>query len=162
VNYTSPVIYPGRTPPTVSSEVPDPYARDFVEAALVLVQSPKASAALSRRIVQHLLREKGGFGPSSLNDEIDSAIEDGGLPSGLASDLDALRTVGNFAAHPIKSTHSGEVVEVEPGEAEWLLGLLEVLFDFYFVRPSHRDAQRESLNAKLREAGKPPLKGTSE
>jgi hypothetical protein len=142
--------------------VPDPYAQDFTEAARVLPDSPKASAALSRRIVQHLLRDKGGFGPSNLNNEIDAAIEDGGLPSGLADDLDALRTVGNFAAHPIKSTHTGEVVEVEPGEAEWVLGLLEDLFDLFFVRPARRDAEREALNAKLREAGKPPLKGTGE
>jgi hypothetical protein len=33
--------------------------------------------------------------------------------------LDAIRTIGNFAAHPIKSTSSGEIVDVEPGEAEW-------------------------------------------
>jgi hypothetical protein len=29
-----------------------------------------------------------------------------------------VRTIGNFAAHPIKSTSTGTIVDVEPGEAE--------------------------------------------
>jgi len=41
------------------------------------------------------------------------------LPGHLAEDLDAIRNVGNFAAHPMKSTHTGDIVEVEPQEAEW-------------------------------------------
>ena len=46
------------------------------------------------------------------------------------------RGIGNFATHPIKSTNTGEVLEVELGEAEWLLDTLEALFDFYFVQPA--------------------------
>jgi hypothetical protein len=49
------------------------------------------------------------------------------------------------------------VVEIEPGEAEFLLEVLEGAFDFYFVQPERAKAQREALNAKLREAGKPEL-----
>jgi hypothetical protein len=41
-----------------------------------------------------------------------------------------IRTVGNFAAHRIKSTNTGEVVDVEPGEAEHLLNALEELLDY--------------------------------
>ena len=54
----------------------------------------------------------------------------GNLPSSLADNVDAVRQVGNFAAHPIKSTSIGEIVEVEENEAEWLLDVLEELFDF--------------------------------
>ena len=68
------------------------------------------------------------------------------------------RNIGNFAAHPIKSTNSGEIVEVELGEAEWTLDVLEGLFDFYFVQPAQIQAKKEALNKKLAEAGKPPLK----
>jgi hypothetical protein len=46
----------------------------------------------------------------------------------LASAVDAVRNVGNFAAHPIKSKSTGDVLDVEPGEAEWLLDALERLF----------------------------------
>ena len=58
----------------------------------------------------------------------------------------------------MKSTHTGEIMDVEPGEAEWLLDTLEGLFDFYFVQPATLKTKREALNAKLADANKPPLK----
>jgi len=59
----------------------------------------------------------------------------------------------------MKSQSTGEVLEVEPGEAEWLLDVLEGLFGFYFVEPGALDDKRRQLNAKLKDAGKPALKG---
>lgn len=98
--------------------------------------------------------------PGTLDNEITQVLDSGKLPSRLADNLDALRTVGNFAAHPIKSTSTGEVVDVEDGEAEWLLDVLEDLFDFYFVLPVRAQGRRDALNAKLRDAGKPELKSS--
>ena len=49
-------------------------------------------------------------------------------------------------------------MEVEPGEAEWLLDVLEGLFDFYFVQPAILAKKRQALNRKLQEAGTPPMK----
>jgi hypothetical protein len=49
------------------------------------------------------------------------------------------------------------VVDVEPGEAEWLLDLLREVLDFFFVAPARRQARRDGINAKLRQAGKPEL-----
>ena len=63
------------------------------------------------------------------------------LPSHIADSLDAVRNIGNFAAHPAKSQATGEVVPVEPGEAEWTLDTLEELFDFYFVSPARTKAR---------------------
>jgi len=80
------------------------------------------------------------------------------LPSELADAIDAVRVIGNFAAHPIKSKSTGEIVPVEVGEAEWLLDVLEELFAFYFVRPAKLAAKRTVIDAKLIDAGKPPLK----
>jgi hypothetical protein len=68
------------------------------------------------------------------------------IPSWLSENLDYVRVVGNFAAHPIKSTQSGSVVDVEPGEAEFLLDVLEGLFDFYFVQPKKAEAQRTAMD----------------
>jgi hypothetical protein len=76
----------------------------------------------------------------------------------LAEGIDAVRNIGNFAAHPIKSTNTGEIVDVEPGEAEWLLDLLEGLFDFYFILPAELQRKKEALNKKLADVGKPPMK----
>ncbi len=76
----------------------------------------------------------------------------------LAHNVDAIRHVGNFAAHPMKSTTSGSIVDVEDGEAEWLLDVLEELFDYYYVAPVKAAARRTALNAKLAAMGKPQLK----
>lgn len=140
------------------AEVPKEFANDYVEACVTLSDSPKASAALSRRCLQHILRERGGVKPGNLANEIQQVIDSGQLPSYLLESLDAVRNIGNFAAHPQKSNSSGEVIPVEPGEAEWNLDVLESLFDFYFVQPELLRKKREQLNKKLQEAGKPEMK----
>jgi hypothetical protein len=139
-------------------QVPRQYAEDYIEACTVLADSAKASAALSRRCLQSLLRGEGKVAKSDLYKEIQEVIESKSLPADLAESLDNVRHIGNFAAHPEKSIHSGEVIDVEPGEAEWNLEVIEELFDFYFVRPARLAARRDALNKKLGDAGKRPMK----
>jgi hypothetical protein len=93
-----------------------------------------------------------------LSQEIDELLGSGKRPTHLAEAIDSVRNIGNFAAHPIKSTNTGEIVDVEPGEAEWLLDTIEGLFDFYFVQPEILKKKRAALDAKLKDAGKPPMK----
>lgn len=140
------------------SEVPASIAEDYKEACLVLADSPKASAALSRRCLQNVLREAAKVTPGDLYEEIQAVIDSGKLLSQIADGLDAVRAIGNFGAHPIKSKNTGEVMPVEPGEAEWNLDVIESLFDFYFVQPAILAAKKAALNKKLAEAGKPPVK----
>jgi hypothetical protein len=139
-------------------EVTGATAADYLEACNVLTKSSKASAALSRRCLQTLLREKANVKPSDLYAEIEEVIKSGKLPSHLSEMLHAVRVIGNFAAHPLKSTNTGEIIEVESGEAESNLDTLELLFDFYFVQPARAAAKKALLNQKLTEAGKEPLK----
>lgn len=146
-----------RTP--CPSEIPSEFVNDYKEACAVLFESPKASAALSRRCLQHVLREKAGVKKGDLANEIEQVLQSGKLPTHLHESIDAIRNIGNFAAHPMKSQQSGEVFPVEPGEAEWNLDVLEALFDFYFVQPAILAKKRNALNAKLQEAGKPAVKG---
>ncbi len=144
--------------PSVPREVNTVFAADYNEACLILNFSPKASAALSRRCLQNILREKAGVKKGDLAAEIQQVIDSKTLPTHLSESIDAVRNIGNFAAHPLKSTATGEIVEVEIGEAEWLLDVLEALFDFYFVQPAILKAKRDSLNKKLAGIGKPPMK----
>jgi hypothetical protein len=144
--------------PAAPPEVPEDFASDYREAALVLLDSPKASAALGRRCLQHILREKAGVSRSDLAHEIEEVLARNLLPSHLAEAVDAIRNLGNFAAHPMKSKSSGEILPVEPGEAEWTLDVLDGLFDFFFVQPELLKKRRSALNAKLAAAGKPPMK----
>ncbi len=145
-----------RTP--VPPEVEELFAKDYKEACLILTFSPKASAALSRRCLQNVLREKAGVIKRDLSNEIQQIIDRKSLPVHLSESIDAIRNIGNFAAHPLKSTSTGEIVDVEVGEAEWLLDVLEALFDFYFVQPSILKSKRDALNKKLADIGKPPMK----
>lgn len=155
---TDRLIYPAVAPRHVPPEVPARYSRDFEQAAAVVDLSPKASAALSRRILQDVIRERLGIQRHSLASEIDVFIADPGVPTSLANAVDAVRNVGNFAAHPQKDLHTAEVVDVEPGEAEWLLEVLDSLFDFAFVQPQRLAEKRDALNKKLAGIGKPPMK----
>ena len=142
----------------VPPEVPPEIVEDYKEACLVLAESPKASAALSRRCLQLLLRTVANVKHGDLSGEIQQVLDSKTLPTPIAENVDAIRNIGNFAAHPNKSTSTGEVLPVEPEEAEWNLEVLESLFDVYYVQPARAKTKRDALNKKLQDAGKPPLK----
>ena len=56
------LVYPkGISRKPISPHVPEKYVQDYNEACLVLSDSAKASAALSRRCLQNILREAGQF-----------------------------------------------------------------------------------------------------
>ncbi|MGG3509835.1 DUF4145 domain-containing protein [Paenibacillus lautus] len=153
------VIYPNKIiTRSVPSEIPENYKIDFVQAWQILNISPKASAALSRRILQQILSEEFEINKYNLVQQIEEFINLPGVPSYLSNSIDAIRNIGNFAAHPLKSTSSGDVVDVEVGEAEWTIEVIEALFDFTFVQPKRLQERREQLNKKLVELGKPEMK----
>jgi hypothetical protein len=150
------VIWPRKAYPDPPEEVPPHLADLFRQAAAVLEDSPMASAALSRRCLQQVLEEAGGVTAGNLDKQIDQVEAE--LPSDVARVLDEVREIGNFAAHPRKSQHTGEVMEVEPTEAAWNVEALALVFDHYFVKPSHAQQKRDRINQMLREAGRQELK----
>lgn len=96
------MVYPkGRARAPLDKRIPADLADDYRQAALVLPDSPKASAALSRRCLQHLLRDTAGIKKRNLDEEIEEAMKH--LPGHLADAIDGVRVIGNFAAHAIKS-----------------------------------------------------------
>jgi hypothetical protein len=146
-----------RNPRPLSPDVPPDYAKDFIEAVEVLERSAKGSAALSRRLLQRFLEDKGKVKQNQLVSEIDEMIARGTIPSDIAGSLHEVREIGNFAAHPIKSTSAGTIEDVYPGEAEWNLDTLQNLFDFYFVRPAEALRRKAATNQKLIAAKKKPI-----
>ena len=145
----------------VPEDVPPEIAEDYNQAALVLADSPKASAALSRRCLQAILRQA-GYQQKDLAQQIDAVLVEQdarkALPTGPHSTLDAIRNFGNFSAHPISDTTTLQVIDVEDHEAEYCLDILDALFDHYYVRPAEAKRRRNALDAKLANAGKPPSK----
>jgi len=151
------VVYPlssERLP--VPLDVPKNIGQMYHQAALVLPFSEEASAALSRRCLQQVLVDAGKSTKRDLVNQTEEVLPN--LPKYLSTQVDAIRNIGNFAAHPSKSNVTGEIVQVEQGEAEWNPDVLDALFDFYYVQPAKIEQKRKALDKKLSEIGKPPMK----
>lgn len=142
--------------PDIPSTVPPHIASDYKEACRVLPLSEKASAALSRRCLQTVLREIAKVRPGKLADEIEAVIRFKKLPSHISEDLHAVREIGNLAAHPTKNNDTGKIIDVEAHEAEWLINVLEDIFKWYFIDMPIREGRRQALADKLSEAGLRP------
>lgn len=142
--------------------VPSEFLSDYHEACDVLSISAKASAALSRRVLQSILDDQ-GYSGRNLAAQVDSLLKETDpnkvLPNSVKQTVDAIRNFGNFSAHPINDLTSLQVIDVEPQEAEWCLEIVEQLFDHYYVRPAADAKRLADLNAKLAQAGKPSAKG---
>ncbi len=159
VDYSEFLVYPNQSKLELPEEIPEKYKADYIEAMAVVEISPKASAAISRRLLQNLLQDELGIKGTNLSRQIDTFLETPNIPSHLSKSVDAIRNIGNFAAHPNKETKTGELINVEPGEADWLLEVLLSLFDFQFIQPKRIEKRRNDLNTKLRSMGKPEMKG---
>ncbi|MGD0613769.1 MAG: DUF4145 domain-containing protein [Anaerolineales bacterium] len=152
------IVYPNSSEIGLSEDIPDKYKEDFIEALTLVNQSPKASAALSRRLLQSLLTEVAKINGGPLSKQIEEFCSRKDIPSIIAESVDAIRQVGNFAAHPMKDNSTGEIMQVEPGEAEWSLDVLRGLFDYLFIQPARLKRRKDDLNNKLQALGKPTLK----
>jgi hypothetical protein len=142
-------VWPKGATRPAAPEVPEPYAGDFREACLVLPDSTNASAAISRRCLQSLLVNEGEAKKGRLVDQIGEVVESKQLRPQLADNLHYVRKVGNLGAHEIKNEHTGEVVDATQEEAEWLIEVLEGLFEHYFVEPRREQKRREGFDARM-------------
>jgi hypothetical protein len=155
-------VYPvGANRGPVPADVPKNVGLDYLEACAVLPLSAKASAALSRRCLQTMLHAH-GYKDRDLAREIDLLLNETdprkALPHKLQTSIDAIRNFGNFSAHPIDDKTTLQVIDVDDHEAEWCLQITEDLFEHFYVGPAAAKAMKDSLNAKLAAAGKPPAK----
>ena len=146
--------FPKRKP--VSDAVPSTFKADYIEACNVLPASAKASAALSRRLLQAILSDQ-GYEADTLSKQIVAILEEDSpekvLPSAIRSTIDAVRHLGNLAAHPTADKASLAIIDVDPDEAEWCLEIIEALFEHYYsVESSEAKRRLANLNAKLSRA----------
>lgn len=126
--------------------VPPEIAKDYKEACEVLTLSPRASAALSRRCLQHIIHEAAGIKKNNLYEEIESVKSH--LPPYLQTLIDLVRKLGNIAVHPKKDKETGLILDVEPKEADLMLTTLEGLLDFYYVQAEKWEKAAEDINKK--------------
>lgn len=135
--------------PRLSADVPADYTEEYQTAARVLCHSEEASAAISRRLLHRLLAVKTGAGHGSLSDQIRQAVIASDLPPYLKQALQTLSRVAKLEPGTGKSEQPEALTAVEPGEAEWLLDVLEALFDLYFVEPARMERKQASLEQKI-------------
>jgi hypothetical protein len=108
---------------------------------LIAGLSPKASATLSRRCLQGIIRDYWRVKPGNLANEIEQ-IKDRVDP--LTWDaIEAVRKVGNIGAHMEKDINL--IVEVEPQEAELLIGLIETLLKDWYITREERKLRLEQI-----------------
>jgi hypothetical protein len=135
----------------------DPYRRDYLEAALILDDSPRMSAILARKIVADLLESYGQVKRSlKLSKMMDEFIESGRHPSHVTENLHYLREVADFSAHTQKD-ELGNIVEVNLGEAEWTLEVVDTLFDYFIIGPEKDKRRRANIDKKIEAAGRKPI-----
>ena len=133
--------------------MPQTLKDDYLEACDVLEISPKASAVLSRRVLQGVLKEQ-GHDSRSLYQQIDDVLEEKGekaLPTSIKDTIHFVRKFGNFSAHPITEETTLQVVDIEDGEAEWCLQIIEALFTHYYVESDRLKERIKDAETKLAE-----------
>jgi Domain of unknown function (DUF4145) len=128
--------------------IPEALRNDYQEACLIKTKSPKASATLSRRCLQGMIRDFWGVkDKNNLYQEIQS-IKDEIDPLTFKA-IDAVRNIGNIGAHMGKDVDLmidvNLMIDVDPGEADMLIGLIETLFKDWYIRKHEREANMESL-----------------
>jgi hypothetical protein len=115
--------------------IPAPILHDYSEACLIRDLSPKASATLSRRCLQGIIRDFWQVKPGRLINEIEQIKEKVDIKTWEA--IDGVRSVGNIGAHMEEDINV--IVEVEPNEARLLVELIEILLnDWYIAREQKR------------------------
>lgn len=128
------IIRPSSMAKRYPEYIPRQIREDYEEACAVLHLSPKAAATLARRCLQGMIRDYWGIVKGNLNNEI-TALSDKIQPD-LWQAIDGLRQLGNIGAHMEKDTNI--IVDIDPGEAEKLIKLIELLMKEWYINREER------------------------
>ncbi|MGH7260331.1 MAG: DUF4145 domain-containing protein [Nitrospiraceae bacterium] len=127
-------LIPNSKAKTFPTYIPKAILDDYREACLIRDLSPKASATLARRCLQGILRDFWQVRPGRLVDEIEQV---NGKVDPLAwGAIEAVRKLGNIGAHMEKDINM--IVDVDPDEADLMIGLVETLLREWYVAREER------------------------
>lgn len=126
--------------------VPPHIQKDYLEASSISELSPKASATLSRRCLQSMIRDFWGIKRANLHQEIEALRSN--VDDEVVEALLAVKSIGNIGAHPDQYSSINEILDVEIDEASYLLDMIEFLIDDWYVAKD----KKKGLFAHLREA----------
>lgn len=111
--------------------IPQSIRNDYKEACMIVKLSPKASATLSRRCLQGMIRDYWQINnKKSLYDEIEAINEK--VDPQVKKVLNSVRQIGNIGAHMEKDINL--IIDIDPHEAERLIKLIEYLIEQWYIK----------------------------
>ena len=130
--------------------IPKPIVENYNQACRIRNLSANASATMSRRCLQGMIRDFCEISKYTLAQEIDTLrkrVDKGEGPKGVNHDsmdaIDHVRHIGAIGAHMEKDIDF--ILDVEPDEAQTLINLIELLFEEWYVAKHVREERLEKL-----------------
>ena len=109
--------------------VPESIRNDYSEACAIVNLSPKASATLSRRCLQSIIRDFWGIKENTLYQEISELQSRVSVAQWQV--LNALRNLGNIAAHPEADVNL--IIDIDPDDAVKIIRVIELLIKQWYI-----------------------------
>lgn len=109
--------------------IPKSIRSDYEEAYAIVNLSPKASATLSRRCLQGIIRDFFQIKENTLSNAINKL--EGKIPAQQWRVIDGIRRIGNIGAHMEKDINL--IVDIDSDEATKLLKLIEHLLQQWYI-----------------------------
>lgn len=122
--------------------IPEQLRNDYAEACLIKNKSPKASATLSRRCLQGMIRDFWKIKRRSLFDEIKEL--ENLIDKTTWEAIDSVRQVGNIGAHMEHDVNL--IIDVDEDEASLLIWLIETLFREWYIVDHERKNRMKALS----------------
>ncbi|WP_062513888.1 DUF4145 domain-containing protein [Halobacillus sp. KGW1] len=141
------VIFPeSNTLPTPAEDMPNDICEIYEEATGVYKHSKRASAALLRLAIEHLLINHLDVPKNSINKMIGDLVEKNDLPPYVQQGLDTLRYYGN------KGIHFGEIADLDDEEkVTFLFTLINLLIEELITKPKTIEKFYDELPESFRE-----------
>lgn len=137
-------IYPSSLAKKFPDYVPKNIRQDYEEACAIVDLSPKASATLSRRCLQAMIRDFWNIkGKKRLVDEIDALKDE--IQADQWEILNCIRRLGNIGAHP--EADVSLIIDINPEDAQKLISVIELLIKQWYI-DRH---EKEQLYEEIRE-----------
>ena len=128
--------------------IPKAIREDYSEACLICELSPKASATLSRRCLQGIIRDVHGVKAGNLANEIQQI--EGKISQEALDEINLIRITGNIGAHMEKDVNL--VIDIDPDEARLLIELIESLIKEWYIDKHERKKRAAALEEKTKKA----------
>lgn len=123
------LIHPNSLARQFPDYIPEAIRQDYEEAYSIVSLSPKASATLSRRCLQGMIRNFWEIKESNLSKAIEKL--EGKIPAAQWKVIDGIRRIGNIGAHMEKDINL--IVDIDTDEARKLLKLIELLMEQWYI-----------------------------